>query len=114
MRGRAFHHDPRELILMAAERSGLLQAVSEMMFFLSKHAPQHQGCPQCLLLEGLIDALGEVCCPSPEDLYVGYEGFGPPYLVDGETMEDLKAYLKQFPLPASSGQWDEPQKGEVQ
>lgn len=112
MRGRAYHADPRELILMAAERTGLLHEVGAMMHFLSKHAPEGP-CSQDLLLNTLIENLSDVSCPTPTDLFgPGYEGFNPPYLVNGETMADLKTYLKQFPLPASGG-WEKPQKGEV-
>ena len=99
---REFHDDPREMILKAAERTGLLREVAEMMFFLKEHAPENMGCAQCLLLDALVENLTDVFSPDLMDLFGReYEGLDLSAHIENAEAADFESYMKQFPLPAT-------------
>lgn len=50
-----FHVDPRELIVEAARRSGLLKEVANLIWFAEQQAAP-TWCPICILLDELTDA----------------------------------------------------------
>jgi hypothetical protein len=96
-RERAYHADPRELILMAAERSGLLREIGELLFFLSKQPSEHSWCAEAVLLGELSDNLDGVCPDISDMLGPGYEGFNPPYFLDGSEAEaaEFETFLRK-------------------
>ena len=50
-----FHFDPREIILEAAERSGLLKEVAELVWFAGRHVSP-VWCPERVLIDELTAA----------------------------------------------------------
>ena len=78
-----FDTDPRQLILEAAEISGLLKEVAALIWFVNKHEPTGRNAgrfPQRELLEELVDAFDDhigTAHSVVEGVYVGSQGDGP-------------------------------------
>ena len=78
-----FDTDPRQLILEAAEISGLLREVAALIWFVNKHEPTGRNAgrfPQRELLEELVDAFDDhigTAHSVVEGVYVGSQGDGP-------------------------------------
>lgn len=95
---REFHYDPRKMLLDAAESSGLLREIGEMLFFLNGHK-DHVMSLERIFFHALVDALEDIRCPTPADLLNEYTTLDYPVLRDGETPAELEAFLAMFPLP---------------
>ena len=68
-----FHTDPRELIIEAATRSGLLKEVATLVWFADRHGSPGL-CPVCVLVDELVEAFDEcICTPATvgENMYGG-------------------------------------------
>ena len=89
-----YHTDPRLLILEAAERSGLLKEIAALIWFANKYGRPAGRCPQCELLDELVDAFDDhVCTPGivGERVYVG-GGVDGPDIFPGAGTEDATAF----------------------
>ena len=54
-----FHSSAKALLVEAAEQSGLLREIAELLWFASKHEQPPGWCPQCELFERLADAFDD-------------------------------------------------------
>lgn len=96
-RGRAFHTDPRELILEAARRSSLFKEVSAYMWFITRNPLDHVTCPMCQLLEDLTDLFDKHVSTrgvSIENLYAPSDCM-PPRPGTAEAA-DFAKFMAQF------------------
>lgn len=89
-----FHIDPRLLIVEAAERSGLLKEVANLIWFANQHGSPGGLCPICALVDELTEAFDQhICTPAivGEDMYGG--GFeGGPDISPRAGTEDEAAF----------------------
>ena len=99
-----FHTDPRELIVEAAERSGLLKEIAALIWFANKYGRPAGRCPQCELLDELVDVFDDhFCTPGivGERVYVG-GGVGGPDILPGAGTEDaaeFETFYASFCVP---------------
>ena len=69
---REIHHSARALIIAAAEKSGLLEEVAELLWFAEKHSPP-MDCVVCELLRQLTEAFDNHVCLAgrvAEEMYI--------------------------------------------
>lgn len=91
-----FDTDPRQLILEAAELSGLLKEVAALIWFVNKHEPTGRNAgrfPQRELLEQLVDAFDDhIGAPSSVVEHVYFGGRDGPDISPAPGTEDEAAF----------------------
>ena len=98
-----YHDDPRELIIEAAERSGLLKEVAYLIWFAKQYGTAPR-CPICELVDELTEAFDDhICTPGivGEHVYGDGHGGGPSDIAPapGAEAAEFEIFYANFCTP---------------